>query len=329
MARLFIDGFETGDWRLWDPTSNPWRMLTSPPDGMTGTYMMDLGSGPLNKTFSANKSELYMAFKWYPYGGASNILTFFDDAGTPILNLYKNGSNNFLYVYRGQLGANPITGGIGTHGMLSNRAYLVELHYIPLNSNGTIQIKLDGIMDIDVTTQDTTNGQEHIRGLIFGDYPHGNYATAYLDDVVIDDSSWIGNTKVGLIKPTGASPTHTDWTPSTGANWECVNEIPPNVTDNVTTGDIGDIDTYTMDTISGMNTVKCIQVQALAAYEGTPSPAHIQLGARYNSVDDFATDLSPGIAYGMLTRIMETKPGGGAWGQTSIDDVECGVKATA
>jgi hypothetical protein len=59
------------------------------------------------------------------------------------------------------------------------------------------------------------------------------------------NNDFLGDLKAVTLVPTGAGDT-TAWTPSTGANWSCVDELPPNQTDFVTATASSTRDLYTM-----------------------------------------------------------------------------------
>ena len=71
MARVFIDGFEAGDLKLWE--SNSGASLATGIDGMDGTYCLDLKIPQeiLSKKFPS-KSEYFVAFKYKQASGTYN-----------------------------------------------------------------------------------------------------------------------------------------------------------------------------------------------------------------------------------------------------------------
>ena len=330
MARIFMDGFETGDVSLWSGyNSSPATIQnTTPPGGISNYYHYAYSNRGLYKDFGTNKSELYFSFKCYGTdpSASMDICAFKDSSFVITANLKRNTSSNLLKLYLGTgTGTLLATGIVPIYGL---RTYLIEIRYKPLNSGGIFTVKVDGVQDINYSG-DTTNGAEEIRQFHSGAIGPSDSAYWYIDDVIVDDANWIGNTKVGIIVPDGTGTTN-NWTASAGNAWDCLNEIPPVDTDYVYSNTTNQIATYAMTTIASMNTVKAVQLQGRAAYEGSPTPTKIQLGVRASGADYFATDLSPGVGFGPLIKILELNPAdSAAFEQADIDALEVGVKATA
>jgi len=328
MARIFMDGFELGDTSLWNTLDNAYAASSSFPAGFSGTYYLNcIGTWSAEKIFSTTYSDLYFAFKIYKPSTYSyeQILNIKDSAGTIIFSIGVNFISKYLEARLGTYNASVIA--TGTIPIRVLKAYLIELRYKPLNSGGVITVKVDGVQDINYSG-DTTAGLEEIKIFHLGGLS-GVDAYTQFDDIVVDNANWIGNTKLGIIVPNGTGTTN-NWTASAGNAWDCLNEIPPVDTDYVYSNTTNQIATYAMTTIASMNSVKSIQLQGRAAYEGSPTPTKIQLGVRASGTDYFATDFSPGVGFGMLTKILELNPAdSAAWEQADIDALEVGVKATA
>jgi hypothetical protein len=273
-----------------------------------------------------------MAFKYYCYypnaAEPNSIVSFLDSAGTVIAALERNAISGFLQIRRGDLRDGTLID-TGSKYIFPSLVCLVEIRYKPLNSGGIFTVKVDGVTTINYSG-DSTNGLESLLTIRLGkESISGNYSYFYFDDFVVDDANWIGNTKIGIIVPEATGTTNT-WTASTGNAWDCVNEKPPVDTDYVSTNTTNAISTYGTTTISSINSVKCIQLQARAAYEGTPTPTKIELGIRAGA-DYFTTpDLSPGVSFGMLSKILSLNPAdSAAFEQADIDGLELGIKAVA
>jgi hypothetical protein len=322
-----MDGFETGDLSLWT-TYQSATIQTATPASFSGTYMLQCSvSQSVTKDLGSNKSELYLAFKFYPTSDSysEQIMYFKDSTASLGLTINRN-TSTYLASARLSWGGTLLATGITL--MPINKTYLIEVYYKPLNSGGVITLKIDGIQQFSFSG-DTTSINEEIRYVCLGGVSGVSNSAAYYDDFIIDDANWIGNTRVGIIVPDGTGTTN-NWTASAGNAWDCLNEKPPSDTDYVYSNTTNQIATYAMTTIASMNSVKAIQLQGSAAYEGSPTPTKIQLGVRASGTDYFATDFSPGVGFGMLTKILELNPAdSAAWEQADIDALEVGVKATA
>ena len=326
MARIFIDGFESGGGELWSDGNA--LIVSSSGLSMDGNYCLKVGTGEWRKKIlDVNYGSLYFAFLYHPWDvSAKAIIPFYDSAGVNILSLLRNTASYFIEIRRGSHTGTLLVTGNKTLNL--NTTYLIEVYFKPLNTGGECTVKIDGAVCA-TYTGDTTEGLEEIRSFQFG--PFGLYTYAHFDNLVVDDAAWIGNTRIQAVVPTGVGAS-TQWTPSAGANWECVDEKPPSDADYISTNVTNNLDLYTMSDLSGIiESVKCVQVQARCAYEGAPTPTHIQLACRSGGANYFSADQSPPVSFGMpVCKIWETDPAtGAAWIKAGVDAAEFGVKATA
>ena len=327
MARVFIDGFEAGDLKLWNLVVGAY--LSSGVAGMDGTYCLNcdgFGDYYAHKYLAA-APEYYLAFR---YRGSSaqyaSSMCYFFNGTTQLARLRRNPSSGLLEIRRGtSSGTLLATGAIAVN---VGTPILIEVHYKPHNTEGVFQVKVGGILDIDFTG-DTTDGATAIDGIrVGGDSTY--YSSCWLDNVVIDNASWPGNTKIQAIKPTGAGNS-TQWTPSAGGNYQCVDEVPPSESDFVSTNTIGHLDLYAAgDLVGTIGSVKCVQLQALAKAEGSPSPHNLQLAVRTNGADYFSGDKAVPSSSTQLSNLWEANPATSApWQEAEVNAMEIGVKAVA
>jgi hypothetical protein len=326
MGRIFVDGFEGGNGSLW--TDMDGLIGGDLPTGFSGSYYFNSWSSShyAYKQLPASKAELYFLFRIHVNDlSAGPLIVFYDSAVTKIASVRMEATTNYLALYRGGSGDTLLA--TGTVALANDTTYQIEVRYKPLDSGGVFQVKLDSALELDYSG-DTTLGLENIqRWLIGSDWNNCRFA---YDDFVVDDAGWIGNSRIQAIYPTGAGTT-TQWTPSTGSNYDCVDEIPASDSNYVSTNTNDQIDLYAASNLSGtIGTVKSIQLQARCAYEGSPTPTRIQLGLRTSSANYFSASLAPPSAFGApVTKIWETDPSGGNWDETKINALEIGVKAVA
>ena len=327
MARVFIDGFEAGDLKLWNLVVGAY--LSSGVAGMDGTYCLNcdaFGDYYAHKYLAA-APEYYLAFR---YRGSSaqyaSSMCYFFNGTTQLARLRRNPSSGLLEIRRGT-GSGTLLA-TGTIAVNVGTPILIEVHYKPHNTEGVFQVKVGGILDIDFTG-DTTDSATAIDGIrVGGDSTY--YSSCWLDNVVIDNAAWPGNTKIQAIKPTGAGNS-TQWTPSAGGNYQCVDEVPPSESDFVSTNTIGHLDLYAAgDLVGTIGSVKCVQLQALAKAEGSPSPHNLQLAVRTNGADYFSGDKAVPSSSTQLSSLWEANPATAApWQEAEVNAMEIGVKAVA
>jgi len=327
MARIFIDGFESGGLNWW--TILEATVDSSPPAGMSGSYYLNVRdkNWTAYTTLNSSKAELYFAFKYMlrTADTPSGIISFYDSAGTVIGGLYRESATGLPTFRLG--GGGAAIQATGTTVINTFTVYLIEIHYKPLNSGGILQLKVNGAaMEINFSG-DSTAGLENI--IKFGWF-HTIVSTACcIDDFVVDDANWIGNTKIQAIVPTGAGAT-TGWTPSTGSNWDTLNEKPAVDTDYIKTSS-GQIDTYAMGNLTGsIALIKSVAVQTRNWREGNGAYDRAQHIVRPASTDRLAaskTTVFPPSAISFQS-IWELNPeDSAAWEEADVNGMEAGIKA--
>jgi len=326
MARIFIDGFEAGDVKLWDLINN--ATAAAPVSGMDGSYCLDVNAlGEYAQKTVPEKSEYYAAFLYQCTQSTNlcNIIAFRN--GTTVLGWVRFVSGSSIRAYRGSGISNVLADGATP--LIHNTTYLIEVRYKP-HSTGVFQVKVNGLLEIDYSGNTTPGAATitNIRLAYYGVTPY--YGAAYYDNFILDDADWPGNTKIQAIVPTGAGNS-TQWTPSAGANYECVDEVPPSEADYVATNTIGHLDQFAAGNLVGtIGSVKCVQVQALAKTDGAPTPTNLQLAVRSGSADYLSGDKAVPSASKQLWNLWETDPAtAAAWSESGVNAMEIGVKAVA
>jgi hypothetical protein len=325
MARVFIDGFEAQDLSLWDVTE--FAVVSAAQPGMTGSYCLNLNYnatvGTVLKTLPAS-AEYYFAFKIRMSNTDAHGILFVRNGNTVIGRIVTSGG--LIKVYSG-----ASLRATGTKPLAPFTTYLMEIRYKVGDADGIIQVKVNGLIDVNYSGDTQPGADTQINTIFMGrEATYVTYAAAYYDDFIVDNSSWIGNTFVQLVRPTGAG-TSTQWTPSAGANYECVDETPYDDVDFISTNIVDKLDFYAMSNLTGeIGSIKCVQARALAKQEGTPDVTNLKLAVRTGGVDHFSADLPIGTALTPLLKVWEANPETtNPWTEAQLNDIELGVKAAA
>jgi hypothetical protein len=161
----------------------------------------------------------------------------------------------------------------------------------------------------------------------------------YVDDYYACDiqgstnNDFLGDVRVQAVFPNG-NGNYSQLTNDLGNmtnNYTHVDEADPNDdTDYVESSNAGDKDTYTyQDLPTTTGTVYGVQVMTYAKKTDSGSRTIRNL-ARLSGTDaDNGSDIALPSGYTYLPSIFETKPGGGAWTITDVNNAEFGVKVTA
>jgi hypothetical protein len=294
---------------------------------MDGDYCLDLGQGHyVIKILPATKSEIYAALRYrcgQNYVGTQTIIGFLNAGGQMLAHLRWN--YGVLRAYRGT-GTKVAD---GSTGFTLNTTYLIEVYYQPADSGGRFVVKVNGAIEIDFTG-DTMDNSGPVGQVQMGWGGSNNGGGCSCDNVILDDAEWIGETFIKGLAPNGAGAS-SQWTPSAGNNHECVDEVPVNDLDYVSTNANDQLDLYACADLGAVSAVKCVQVQARAVKSGTPTPTHLKIAVRTGGAEYFSGDLAVPLAYPKsLCHLWGNNPNtGAAWTGSQVDGMEVGMKSAA
>ncbi len=332
MAILFYDGFERNTIDKWVYTAYSTYdsySVSTPATGMTGSYAVRVGDrSSIHKVLDSSKTELYGTLK-VNMNSASNphICQFKDSAGTIILTIRRNVTTYLIEAILGTYSGSVL--GTGSHLMSGTVTYLVEFYYKPANTGGIIQVKVNGVTEIDYTG-DTTFGLENVQTFLLGYDGAANYSSIY-DDVALSDSEWLGNKYVTYHVPTADGSTM-DWTPSTGTAYGCIDEAVASNTDYIYSDTIDQVALFAItDAVSTVSSIDAIDIYAKCAYEGTPTPTKQKIVYKSGSTVAYGSDIIPALSFDLInTGIIETDPDTGvAFTTSGFNSLEIGIKAIA
>lgn len=285
----------------------------------------------LVKTLSSSEATWIVGFAFRTTTLVTNTFFQFRDSGTihAELRLLDTGA---LRVMR-----NGTTLATGSILLSANVFYYIEFKCLIADS-GTYEVHVNGVQDASLTgsgdTRNAANASANqiclLQGAGAGTY---DYDDLYLCDInggVNDD--FLGDVRVEAIFPDG-NGNSSDLVGSDADstdNYLLVDETAPNDdTDFVQGSVIGDKDTYTYENLSpGSGTVYGVQLLPYARKTdaGVRSIASV---ARLSATEEDSSDKALSTSYAYYPDIRQTKPGGGAWSITDVNNAEFGVKVTA
>lgn len=264
MALLFFDGFEAGDYALkWRATGT--ITLQSPGRFGAGSYLRLSGNNYIAHDFASAANKVYVGVAM----GCTTIdtsnrvqLQLLGDTGATMhlmVTLVPNG----IRLYRGatQIGSYTTT-------INASQLYYIEMSATINDTTGTCQVRYNGQLVIDFTG-DTKNGGTNntIDTLIL--IANGSVQPIFDDFYLCDDTgaaphnNFLGDIRVQTIVPNGAGSS-TQFTPSSGANYTNVDELPYSAGDYVSSSTTGHRDMYTMSDISNTTTIYGVQNNVIA-----------------------------------------------------------------
>jgi len=326
--REFIDGFETGNFSLWDARDGYNDNISivagfTSAGGSKALYLQSPGRY-LQKYLTA-RDEYYVAFlyKFNVLDTAGNFFNFMN--GSTILGSLYHGYN--ATVLTATKGPSFTSLGVGTKQFTSGQELLIEINYKPAtDATGKFIVKINGIIDLNLTNIISASNALQIDRIQIG----GNVHNTACDNIIVDSSEWIGNTKITGVTPS-ASGNYTQWTPSAGDNYDCVNEIPASDTDYVSTNTIDMIDTYAMGNMpSEAVSIKCVSSHFRAKTEGAPTPTKIAPVFRIGGTDYIGTENIISTSFLSYSQVWENNPAtSSSWAVNEVNSLEGGVKSRA
>ena len=327
MARVFMDGFESGGFDLWDSENNA-SVISSTPYDVDGDYCLHLYGGTfwVQKDLFAN-SEYFFSFWFRPRATNSERILKVLNGSTVLCSLYRtNDATGRLKAYSGDGGSLLAT---ATNGTSVDTTYKIQIHIKIDDSVGKFKVVQAGVTEIDFIGDTKPGADTTINSFIVGAV--AGEPNFIMDNIIVDNSVMLpAISHIQALFPSGAGNS-TGWTPSTGANYECVDERPPSDADYVSINANDVVDTYACGNMAGsIGSVKCVQVQSRTESDGAPTPTNLKLVVRSGATDYLSGDKSVPAAPAGLSHIWETDPDtAAAWLEAGVNAMEPGIKSAA
>lgn len=211
----------------------------------------------------------------------------------------------------------------------------IEMKASVATTTGNVVVRIDDTEVINYTGTTTMGGSSIVNRVVLG--PTAAFASTGAGDLRVDDfyiadtSGAVANNFIGsgfavrLLAVDGAGDS-TAWTPSAGANWQCVDEVPPDSVDFVSTTTSGARDlynvaakpagTYSVLGVQSVITAKKDDVGARLIRNVVKSGATVQV----EPVDQPLTTALKSFAY-----TLTTDPATGAqWQPDALDTIQIG-----
>lgn len=269
------------------------------------------------------------------------VTTFRDSANTTQLIVYVN-SSGFIEVRRTNF-SGTLLGTSSGHAPISvNQWNYFETKATLHTSTGIVTVRLNGVTVLTLTGQATSSTISNVFSLVWSN-PNaaGNTANFYDDLYVLDavdatatqgqpNNDFLGDVRVQALFPNAAGDT-TGWTPSTGSNFQTVDETPPNTTDfnSVVATSTGTRDLYNLNDLTGtIAAVYAVRVHVIASKTDS-GLALIKPVIKENSV--VTADSSQPLTVGQFTQLSSIlwprKPSGPSlWTSSDVNALQAGVE---
>jgi len=314
MSRIFMTGFEDGSTNAFTAV-NSVSIETS--QKRTGSYSARMNGWDdyCRYVFSSTVDELYIRFAWYPTGDFNQqkvgIFSLYNASGTQVI-LGVDRTSLCLETYR-----NTTLLDSSSVALLFTAWNVIECHIkIADAPDGIFTVKLNGSQVIASTGDTQAQATAGATTLQFGQLyiASGNTAPyGYLDDIAVNDTS--GSTNNSWVGPGGIRPllvngagNHTGLTPSTGSNYQCVDEVPASDTDYVYGSEVDAYDLYAVNNAALPDTIAVSAVRWIARAKVANDAANITPVIRSGSTTQQQSDIALSTSYTVKSLIMNVDP---------------------
>lgn len=272
----------------------------------------------------ASNATKYLGVGFYASAAApTHVQILFREGGTAHVTIVGNTIAGTIEARLG-LSNGTLLGSGGT--IAINGWYFLGIKVTVHDSTGIVQVYLDGVEILNLTSQDTQNGATGVIDNILLQTPSGY---VYWDDIKVRDDAIPGVGGIYVYVPTGDGA-DAAWTGSAGNDWECVDEAPATYGDYIST-DVATTGTKSTFTHAAMaaaayDSIDCVCAAAVAKLDAVGSGntrAIVKSSASYGNGASVA--LSTTTKY--LHAFQTVNPnGGGAWDKTAVGAAEPGVE---
>lgn len=329
MALLWCDGFEGRDVTKHYEDYNIWSENYSS-SGRYGYGLVYNGaSGSSNRYIAKNitaSTDVYVGCAFYMDASNKNLYAFFGDAGatTHITILFTSGQN--ISIIRGGTTLATSTGTLPLNAWI-----YVEVHARVDDTTGSVEVRIDGSntnyvsYSGDTKNAGTNNTIDRVRF-------YNAYSNSLIDDIYICDgtgslnNTFLGEKRVQTLFPTGAGAS-TGLTPSTGSNYQNVDEVPASATDYNGSDVAGTRDTYAMtDLVAGTTGVSGVR-GVMYAHKSDAGVASMKQAIRSGGTNYYGATQALTASMLSYNDIFETNPNtAAAWTPTEVNNAELGAE---
>lgn len=339
MTRLWFTGLEAGSLDIFPHIDN--NAAISAAQARTGAYSLYIPSigDRAWLTLRAGYAELFFRIGLYMTGGSgANDRTFYillDSSGAELLTFQVRQADSVLLVRLGDHNDALIASG----GVVPTNIWCcIEIRVLINNVTGVVQVRIDGAQTINFSGDTQVGANDEILVVMWGASPaDGTYVCyGYYDDLAINsihgirNNSWPGLGGIVGLVPTGVG-NYTQLTPSAGANWQAVNEVPPDddgtYVENAT---IDQKDTYEMQNLAAVTPGQVTDIAAVQwlcrAYNTVSQGGNFARLLRLYGVDHQGDDVGYDRSYDYHPEVLGTSPATGQdWTEAEINALEAGV----
>jgi hypothetical protein len=223
--------------------------------------------------------------------------------------------------------------GTGTHTLVNDTLYHIQVHVTIANAGGVLDVKLDDNVEI-TFVGDTQPGAD----TTVTRYRWTSVSTSYFDSLTINnttgaiDNTWPGILRFQRMLPTGPGNYVNNWSRNTGANnWDAVDEVPHDSdTTYLFTTTANLYESFSMADHTLTNAVfKALLTAAIAKKDSGTVQLALGIRDNDNSTDYFGANSTLGTSYGVVEERRTVDPSTGvAWVAAGLNATESLIVST-
>lgn len=331
MTRLWTDGAEDPAGLAVLSGYTGTAIATSPVRSGVYAYRVS-GSSSMYRNFS-DLSEGYFRVGWYAKSNTDVYKSVrFRNGTTELITMGLSTTDKHFRVL---IGGSVVA--TGTFAYNTFTYYALEFRIKIDDTAGVVQLKVDGVIDIDYTGDTKPGTATAINNLLLAsnnDFPDP-ISEMYFDDLAINDTtgtvdnSWCGDGRVIYLAPNAAGDT-TQLTPSAGANYAAVDDRPHDSDSTYVEGStVDNRDLYNL-AASGLAAGSTIGrvIPIASAKDTVANGGKIKLGLKTSTTEYFGDDLTLTTGYTPQygSQYLTNPLTGNPWTIAELDALQMGVK---
>jgi len=346
MANVFMSGFEWKTMYEFDYWTTGYQPAIQSDVVHSGNYALKIYSSPaggIGIALHGSQNEYFIQYAFRTDGQfsglGSDLFYWYGQQGDRRLgklNISESGQIRvYTSTYDTPYGLEAFTiRAMGNARLKINFWYVIEMHIKVHNSYGVISVRIDGVPDCEYVgpTLDTDDTYT-IDALKWYHW------SMYLDDIVVNDTTgsfnntWPGCLKVVLLRPNDDG-NNSDWTPSLeGHNYDCVNEVPYDPTQYVSTQGLDIRDTYGVEDLpSEAGDVLVVRGDAWAFKDSGSAAQNRKLAfsVQPTSTPYDSADQDLFLSYNLTKYVFDYNPETMAvWSKEEVNNLVAGIKSRA
>jgi hypothetical protein len=330
------------DWEDFDdcdPPNPPWQMSTggrSSTVQITGSHTavsFGYGLSPLRYILPAAKTTLIVGARGR-VPALDRDLLHLNDGGTEQVTIRVT-STGAIRAYRGGSGGTLLGESSSGNYIQTNTTFAVEVKATVSDSAGVAVVRVNGVTALTLVSMDTKqSGAAQITDVYFGG--GAALSPAYWDDIyLLDDTGaapyndFLGNPKCFYL-PANAAGDSAQFTPSAGANYQCVDETgtPNDDTDYVSSSTAGHRDLYNAQNLSIAGGQVLAVVAVVRARKDDAATREIAVDLKAGSTVSVGPTQTLSTSYARYKGAVHTAnpDTGAAWTVSQADAAQAGVE---